>query len=48
MAFASIANNIDRPFAAHHYLDNTNEYFFYYVIYDGNEAGVRLIGIEYM
>lgn len=33
---------------AHHYCTHVNEDFFQCVIYDGNEVGSRLIGIEYI
>ena len=37
-----------RQIEAHHYCSHVTEEFYRCVIYDGNEAGARLIGVEYI
>ncbi len=46
--FHFYADDIGRQIEAHHYCTHLNEEFFQCVIYDGNQAGARLIGVEYI
>lgn len=46
--FHFYADDMGRQVEAHHYCTHINEDFFQCVIYDGNKAGSRLIGIEYI
>jgi hypothetical protein len=46
--FHFYADDMGRQIEAHHYCTHVNEDFFQCVIYDGNRADSRLIGIEYI
>ncbi|MDZ5451454.1 OBAP family protein [Labrys sp. ZIDIC5] len=46
--FHFYADDMGRQIEAHHYCTHVNEDFFQCVIYDGNKANSRLIGIEYI
>jgi hypothetical protein len=46
--FHFYADDMGRQIEAHHYCHHVNEDFFQCVIYDGNKADSRLIGIEYI
>lgn len=46
--FHFYADDMGRQIEAHHYCTHVTEDFFQCVIYDGNEKGARLIGIEYI
>ncbi|WP_250518953.1 OBAP family protein [Caballeronia sp. ATUFL_M1_KS5A] len=46
--FHFYADDMGRQVEAHHYCHHLNEDFFQCVIYDGNGADARLIGIEYI
>jgi hypothetical protein len=46
--FHFYADDMGRQIEAHHYCTHVNEDFFQCVIYDGNQSGSRLIGIEYI
>ena len=46
--FHFYADDMGRQIEAHHYCHHLNEDFFQCVIYDGNKADARLIGIEYI
>ena len=46
--FHFYADDMGRQIEAHHYCTHVTEDFFQCVIYDGNESGARLIGIEYI
>lgn len=46
--FHFYADDMGRQIEAHHYCTHVNEDFFQCVIYDGNQAGSRLIGVEYI
>jgi hypothetical protein len=46
--FHFYADDMGRQIEAHHYCTHVNEEFFQCVIYDGNKAESRLIGIEYI
>lgn len=46
--FHFYADDMGRQIEAHHYCTHINEEFFQCVIYDGNRADSRLIGIEYI
>ena len=46
--FHFYADNMGRQIEAHHYCTHVNEDFFQCVIYDGNSASARLIGVEYI
>jgi hypothetical protein len=46
--FHFYADDMGRQIEAHHYCTHVNEDFFQCVIYDGNQTGARLIGIEYI
>lgn len=46
--FHFYADDMGRQIEAHHFCTHINEEFFQCVIYDGNQADSRLIGIEYI
>ena len=46
--FHFYADDMGRQIEAHHYCSHVTEEFYQCVIYDGNEAGARLIGVEYI
>jgi len=46
--FHFYADDMGRQIEAHHYCTHVTADFFQCVIYDGNESGARLIGIEYI
>jgi hypothetical protein len=46
--FHFYADDMWRQIEAHHYCSHVTEEFYQCVIYDGNEAGARLIGVEYI
>jgi hypothetical protein len=46
--FHFYADDMGRQIEAHHYCTHVNEDFFQCVIYDGNGAQARLIGVEYI
>src|SRR3954453_14769859 len=46
--FHFYADDMGRQIEAHHYCTHVNEDFFQCVIYDRNETGARLIGVEYI
>jgi hypothetical protein len=46
--FHFYADDMGRQIEAHHYCSHVTEEFYQCVIYDGNEAHSRLIGIEYI
>jgi hypothetical protein len=46
--FHFYADDMGRQIEAHHYCTHVNEEFFQCVIYDSNESGARLIGVEYI
>ncbi|PZQ12361.1 MAG: DUF1264 domain-containing protein [Ancylobacter novellus] len=46
--FHFYADDMGRQIEAHHYCAHLNDEFFQCVIYDGNGADARLIGIEYI
>ena len=46
--FHFYADDLGRQVEAHHYCTHVNEDFHQCVIYDGNAAGAKLIGVEYI
>lgn len=46
--FHFYADDMGRQIEAHHYCSHITEEFFQCVIYDGNKANSRLIGVEYI
>jgi hypothetical protein len=46
--FHFYADDMGRQIEAHHYCTHVTEDFFQCVIYDGNQSGARLIGVEYI